>query len=45
MSYVVVGCVCFILGALSGVCATALVFIHANTERVEPKEVNQRADR
>lgn len=44
MSYVIVGGVCFILGALGGVFSLALVSINKNTERVEPKE-DKDADR
>lgn len=45
MGYIIVGGVCFIVGALCGVFSLALVSINKNTERVEPKEVKQDADR
>lgn len=35
MSYVIVGGVCFIVGALSGVFTLALVSINKNTESIE----------
>lgn len=45
MSCVIVGVVCFMVGAFCGMFTLALVSINRNTERIEPKEVKQDADR
>lgn len=45
MGYIIVGGACYIIGALSGVFALALVSINKNTETIDPKEVKQDAHR